>query len=204
MFQVGWLKLTMTKALFLSFFIIVIASGDSLAHRLNVFAWVEGGQVVARCNFGSKRPAVNAEVKAYTGGGNDLLAQGQTNELGEFAFPLPANIAEGIKIEASAGQGHKGEWILDAPKPSPAATVESEASAPPLTRTPRSNPTSSPAASITREELESILSRSLAPLHREIAELRQGKPGAAEIVGGVGWLIGLAGICFYFMARTKK
>lgn len=193
----------MAKTLLLSLFIILIASGAALAHRLNVFAWVEGGQVVTRCNFGSKRPAINAEVKAYASGSGDLLAQGLTNKLGEFAFPLPADMGEGIKIEANGGQGHKGVWILDAPEPA-AAAARSEAYAPPQPLASPSAPASQPAAAVTREELEAILSRHLAPLHKEIAELRQGGPGMTEIVGGIGWLIGLAGISFYFLARTKK
>lgn len=194
----------MVKALFFSFVIILIASGAALGHRLNVFAWIEGGQVVTRCNFGSKRPAVNAEVKALASESGDLLAQGMTNEKGEFAFPLPEKITGGIKIEASGGQGHKGVWILDPPPSRSPAGEGSEASA--LPQAPASLPAAvSPSApAVTRAELESALSRSLAPLHKEIAELRKDSPGVAEIVGGIGWIIGLAGICFYFMARTKK
>ncbi|WP_291441055.1 cobalamin biosynthesis protein CbiL [Desulfovibrio sp.] len=48
-----------------------------------------------------------------------------------------------------------------------------------------------------------LLESRLAPLRRQLAEMRQDGPGLKEIVGGMGWLVGLAGIALYLRSRHR-
>ena len=48
-----------------------------------------------------------------------------------------------------------------------------------------------------------LLESRLAPLRRQLAEMRQDGPGLREIVGGMGWLVGLAGIALYLRSRHR-
>lgn len=194
----------MLRAIFLSFCLLLTPAG-ALAHRLNVFAWPEAGQIIVSCNFGSKRPAAGAEVKIYGAGGRALLAEGLTNERGEFAFPLPKDSRGGLEIEAYAGQGHKGEWKIEAYELS-ASSAPSPPEAPPAygPRPAKPEPAAARSDGVSKEELQAIISEALAPLRRELAELRSGRPGVTEIVGGIGWILGLAGIALYFTSSKKK
>lgn len=44
----------------------------------------------------------------------------------------------------------------------------------------------------------------MAPIKRQLAALSSKGPGLAEIIGGIGWLIGLIGIALYFKSRRKQ
>jgi nickel transport protein len=59
---------------------------------------------------------------------------------------------------------------------------------------------------LVREEIALGLSRELGPLHRSIERLqkRQEGPSVTEIIGGIGYIVGLAGIAMYFRSRVKK
>ena len=43
-----------------------------------------------------------------------------------------------------------------------------------------------------------------APLRAMLVGEKEKGPGLTEIVGGLGWLVGLAGIAAYFAAKGKK
>ena len=56
-----------------------------------------------------------------------------------------------------------------------------------------------------RQELEKIinaaLEQKLAPLRKMLAEQYNAEPSLRDIIGGIGWLLGLAGIALYFKSR---
>ena len=55
------------------------------------------------------------------------------------------------------------------------------------------------------DEQHQALSKDLRRLHRELAALKadQNKPGLTEIIGGIGWIIGLFGTAAYVSSRKK-
>jgi nickel transport protein len=81
------------------------------AHRVNVFAWVEGDTVYVESKFsGGKR--VNAgKITVSDAEGTELLT-GLTDENGVFSFKVPKKTD--LKIVLEAGTGHKGEWTVAA------------------------------------------------------------------------------------------
>ena len=48
-----------------------------------------------------------------------------------------------------------------------------------------------------------LLDSRLSPLRRHLAEMRTDAPGMREIVGGMGWFVGLAGLALYFRSRRR-
>ena len=56
------------------------------------------------------------------------------------------------------------------------------------------------------DEQHQVLSKDLRRLHRELAALKatQNKPGITEIIGGLGWIIGLFGTAAYVSSRKKS
>ena len=52
-----------------------------------------------------------------------------------------------------------------------------------------------------RNIVNAALDAKLGPIRRELAEMRVAQPGFREIFGGIGWLVGLAGVALYFKGR---
>lgn len=187
--------------------LMLLLAGAAHGHRVNIFAWLEGGQVVVQCGFSSKTPVRQGEITVFAHAGNQPLLEGRTDDAGMFRFATPTEAkTHGLRIRVRAGEGHQNQWIMEAgefadaaPEPAPAPTAAPE-------NTPRLP--ESGGQQITAEEIARIvnvaLDSKLAPVKRELAALRESPPGLKEIVGGVGWLVGLAGIGLYFRGRSPR
>ena len=58
------------------------------AHKVNVFAWVEGDMVFVEGYYPGGKRAQNSLVEVYNSGGAKLL-EGRTNQKGEFCALFP-------------------------------------------------------------------------------------------------------------------
>ena len=79
------------------------------AHRVNIFAWVEGDTVYVETKFPGGKKVKAGHIVVLDVQGNDLLS-GVTNDMGEFSFKIPKR--EDLKIVLLAGEGHRAEWTL--------------------------------------------------------------------------------------------
>ena len=208
------------KSVMLAAFILATAA-SALAHRVNIFAWTEGNEVVAECGFNGGNKVKQGQVVIFDAATGAKLAEGRTDDLGVYRFPISAEgKAHGVRIVIKAGEGHQNEWTVDAAElatiqPGTAATsapAVSPAVAPAAASTlqPQAAPKAdkSPAqqtANISAAEMQNIvntaLDAKLGPIRKELAEMRVARPGFSEIFGGIGWLVGLAGIALYFKGR---
>ena len=102
----GW---SQTTALLLAVIWMALA-GSSLAHGLNVFAWVDGNDVVVEGKFSNGKRPVSGRVTVYDGHDNLLLTTDLQRD-GTTRFALP-NYDSGLKIELSTGGGHGSFWVL--------------------------------------------------------------------------------------------
>ncbi len=190
------------------------------AHRLNVFAWLDNDRILVECNFGGKHPAANADVTVLDDTDQKELVKGKTDNQGQFSFPAPAVARQGhgLAISVNAGQGHKGEWTMSASELYAAASLTAgfdsaaikerhELAEPDAdSSTPHAVP-AMPGSQLTdaqmRSLLHSALEQHLAPIRRQLAEQAAKGPGLEEIIGGIGWIMGLAGIFLYFKSRKN-
>jgi nickel transport protein len=170
------------------------------AHKVNVFAWVEGDTVFVEGYFPGGKKSQNSLVEVFNPAGAKLL-EGRTNEKGEFSFKIPERTD--LTIVLTASMGHKNDFIV------PASDFQEGASAP-----------SSPAQSVTQSAKDSsahkaglsqlegmidrALDRKLAPVIKLIRDTRREGPTIAEIVGGIGYIFGLFGLVMYLKSRNKK
>ncbi|MGD9236201.1 MAG: hypothetical protein PVF09_05975 [Desulfobacterales bacterium] len=81
------------------------------AHRVNVFAWVEGDTVFVESKFSGGKRVNTGKVTVSDAEGTELLT-GLTDENGEFSFKVPKKTD--LKIVIEAGTGHRGEWTVAA------------------------------------------------------------------------------------------
>lgn len=96
------------SAFLIAFFLI---AGIANAHRVNLFAWVEGNTVYVESKFsGGKK--VNAGKIIVTDPQGIELLNGKTDDQGEFSFKIPKKTD--LKIVLLAGTGHRAEWMIPA------------------------------------------------------------------------------------------
>lgn len=198
--------------LLLIILIISTMSSPCFAHKVRIFAWQDGDNIVTESKFSRGKSARNAEITVVeTKTGKNLLS-GTTNADGIFTFPLPQINSKELEIIVDTGDGHKNSWTFNLESSIP---DNKEATAQPESRTSQL-PTSSPPKdsaesthqSITASELtriiEESLDKKLAPLNRTLAENAEKGPSLQDILGGIGYIIGLAGIVAYMQSLKNK
>lgn len=206
------------KILFGFAVILLLPAQNTLAHRVNVFAWVEGDTVFVESKFAAGRKVSGGKIIVTDSKGVELLT-GKTNDQGEFSFKIPRKKTE-LKIILEAGMGHRAEWTI------PVSEMESVAPAAdtPATETPtareksahddqqsegpsaESLPVSPPGPSPAEIEaaVAKVLDQKLKPLYKMMAELTQKGPSIRDIFGGIGYIFGLVGIAAYFRYRREN
>ena len=182
------------------------------AHRLNVFAFVDGGEIQVESYFSRGNPARQGKVEVTDAATNVALVTGVTNEDGIFRSPKPDGVRDrghDLLVRVNAGEGHEGEWRIPAAElgqPSVDAVgvvrqLQGEAAVPP----PAAQ--TGQAVSLAPQELEQIitaaLEQKLAPIRQMLADQYNAGPSLRDIIGGLGWLIGLAGMAAYFKSRRQ-
>lgn len=80
------------------------------AHRLNVFARVEGAEVVAEAKFSNGNPVRTGTFLVYDAK-DVLLTSVPVGPDGVARFPLEGG-EDGMRIEMDAGDGHDDYWVL--------------------------------------------------------------------------------------------
>ena len=101
----------LTFFLFLVVWLLWVATASVYAHRVNLFAWVEGNKVFVESKFSSTRSVKKGKIVVTDPDGNELVT-GTTDENGEFSFEIPKKTE--LKIVLIAGTGHRAEWTIPA------------------------------------------------------------------------------------------
>jgi len=193
----------------------LLSSAPALAHRVNVFAYVEGGEVVVECSFSKSKRVMHGLIEVQDAASGQTLLHGTTDADGLFRFPVPEQAKKsgsGLRILLQAGEGHQNEWTVDAaefseasaPADPPPSGPQLDAAADPVSG---GNDAASRTSGLTRSDVEdvvaAVLDAKLAPIQRELLEQSQKGPGVQEIVGGIGWIFGLIGVAAYFKSRPR-
>ena len=178
------------------------------AHRVMIFAWSEGGTIYTESKFSGGKKVKGGEIIVYDLNGNKLL-EGKTDEKGEFSFKAPKKT--GMKIVLMAGMGHRAEWTIRPDdiqdtsigrngKTGHEATLKNE----PYQRLAESIPVS---GATTPDDIqiaiEKAMEKELRPVLKMLAELREQGPSVSDILGGIGYILGLMGVGAYFNYRHK-
>ncbi len=170
------------------------------AHKVNVFAWVEGDVVFVEGYYPGGKKAQDSLVEVYNSTGAKLL-EGRTNQKGEFSFKIP--VKEDLKIVLTAGMGHKNDFTITAgdyggsepssDEPVPKTREKVEAS-------------SSPTVDMGQLEvmIDQALERKLEPVIKLIRSTRKEGPSVTEIIGGIGYIFGLFGLVMYFKSKKER
>jgi len=179
-------------------FWLVFSTMPAWAHKVMIFAWVEGDTVYTQSKFSGGKKAKNSTVLVYDEEGNQLL-EGKTDEQGEFSFKVPKKTD--LKVVLKASMGHMAEWKI------PVEEIKEEAGPSTDAKTSRELPVPGN-VSLSRQEVKALidesLDRKLAPILNMLADSLDRGPSVSEVIGGVGYIFGLVGVALYFATRRKR
>ncbi len=138
-----------------------------------------------------------------------------------------------LRVQLVAGEGHQNDVLvqsseyagLAAPAAATAASPAPPGASKPVVSKPAAQPASAPAgaaaaklanaapapqldeAALTRivnQAVEQAVESRMAPVKRLLLESAQKGPGPTEIIGGIGYIVGLFGLAAFFSARRKN
>jgi nickel transport protein len=179
--------------------LILAITSVALAHKVYLYAWVEGDTVYTESYFGSNRKVQGGLIEIFDLSGKKLF-EGLTNEKGEFAFKAPQKTDLRIVVEAS--MGHKNEYVLKGDK---LWDSGSDATEKPETDEGQAVSVKEVEAEQIQAIVEKALDSRLKPIIRELAKIRKEKgPGLTEIIGGIGYIFGLMGVVLYFWSKKSR
>jgi len=184
----------------LSVFSLVVE--QVFAHKVTIFAWVEGDTVHAESKFSGGRVAKQARIEVYDRTGA-LLLEGRTDDEGRFVFKAPKQ--EELRIVLVAGAGHRNEWVVKAEEfADRVRPVADDDTLLPNQTEPVADTPLAGRIDVSREDLQTMiegaLDKQLQPVLRRLQQMDEG-PRLADIIGGIGYIFGLVGLGAYIHFR---
>ncbi len=185
----------------------MIWAGPALAHKVLVFAWVEGERIHTESKFPGGRKVRFGKISVLDGEGTKLLA-GETDENGNFSFDAPG--PSPLTVVLKAGEGHGATWKIGEDE-----LGGTNGEHPPETAAAGISPVKPPlsggvegAARLDPQEMEAmvsrVVSRELASVKKMLALQTEKKVSVNDIFGGIGYILGLMGVGIWFNNRGKE
>lgn len=180
------------------------------AHRLKAFASVDGMTINGSAYFSGMGMARGVEVEALAPDGS-VLARTTTDDQGRFSVTIRRRVDHRIIVDA--GDGHRAEYLVRAEE-MPQSIAESlelpadivAANAAPVPASPPPAAAGGSAVTIISPELEQAVdhavARHIGPL-REQLDAFEDAIRFRDILGGLGWIVGITGVACYFLARRN-
>jgi nickel transport protein len=177
------------------------------AHKLKVFATAEGEKIIGQAYFVGGAGAGGAAIRITDTDGL-VLAQPEPDAEGNFSYRV--NRRMDYRVVADSRDGHLASWNLRADE------FSSELPGEPLTEAPvtgglaapESAPSASPVPStasgaLTLQQVEAAVARQIRPL-REAMQAQEERVRLRDIVGGIGYIIGVAGLGLWWSSRRRR
>lgn len=221
----------------LAFALLLFFTDVCLAHRVNVFAFVDGDALRVECSFSRSQKVRHGKLTFSDLETGATLLESTTDEQGAFLFRPDANFLKtghGVRILLNAGEGHQNQWQVAAEELaalSPAGpashdekTLANQTQTIPaqtaltLTAPAQMAPAQAPAiaapfpsaaaAALDHEALEALIGKvmdaKLAPINQALARQQNDGPDIQDIIGGIGWILGLLGLATYLRYRPRR
>jgi len=192
---------------------LLLAGAPACAHKMKIFAAAEGNQIRGYAYFVPSGRARNATIRVSDPSGRPL-GETTTNERGEFAFEATCRCDHVLALDSA--DGHAAKFTVEADElpddlPAPGASAR---------RPPEKSP-AGPAAGATTTDARRVVvgavEEQLGALRAEIDRLRvqirkhreeigryEDRVRLHDILGGVGYILGVAGIAFYFLGVRRR
>jgi len=189
------------------------------AHKVNIYAYAEDGMVHSESYFVDGTKCKNSLLEVFDKKDGTKLLEGKTDEEGKFSFKIPK--VTSLKLVLHASMGHQADFTLGEdevreaagmkqPPKSSSVKVPSKSEGSAAIKTQKKETAEkSELKGISESEIEAIVEsavdKKLQPVMSILVKLQESssKPGFTEIIGGIGYIIGILGIVAYFKVRRK-
>ena len=101
------------KRLLLAALAVLAFALPAQAHKLILFAFVEGDEIVVETKFSSGKLPASGEIEVLDADGASLVTLPLEAD-GETRFAIPENHRGGVQINVATGEGHEDYWVLTA------------------------------------------------------------------------------------------
>lgn len=186
------------------FLMILLFSQEALAHKVMVFAEADQNNIITSSKFFNGKPVKQGKITVFDEKKNKLL-EGKTDDLGVFSFKIPERSA--LSIVLDAGSGHRASWEI------PLSEIEPETSDDVVLKEKdrienspeQTHKEKQETAFIDMDEFEKLLDQRLKPLNTKLSRMEAAalKPNFSNIVGGVGYIVGLMGLWMFLKYRKR-
>jgi nickel transport protein len=196
--------------------VTLLATGPALAHKLNLFAAAEGRLILGEVYFAGGGKAADVPVRVQTATG-ELLAELRSGADGTFGYTAEAPVEHALVAETP--DGHRAEWRIRAVElagafPAGAGTAPSDGSAAPAwaaapdDAASAAQPANAPGADTAIDPalaaaIERAVARQVRPLRAEAIAARDAVH-FRDVLGGVGYIAGLAGLGLWWRCRRAR
>ncbi len=199
--------------------IICCLSGYAYAHKVSIYAYAEDGKVFAEGYFVDGSKAKNSIVEVFDAVSGEKLLEVKTDKNGSASFDIPEG--RPLKLVIIASMGHKNDYTISEDELREAMGVPNEGAGNPASegselvkvdapRIPESEvamPDGAMGLSITEVEaiVGRVLDKKLRPIKNILLQMQESlsRPGMTEVLGGIGYILGLTGIVMYFKGRRR-
>lgn len=207
-----------------------LTAGTATAHRVMIFAWIEGDRVFTQSKFPGGKKVSGGDITVM-GQAGDIMLTGRTDAEGEFAFDLKQLAhPSALKIVLNAGMGHQAHWELsekevasalgDGGPPGVKSAAMTDAGHDPRSTGPKSAfadvdktggviSTDERPPCLTEAQIKAIVSetvdRKLSPMMDMLVAMQETMAvGIDDVVAGLGYILGLTGVGALVYARRRQ
>lgn len=150
------------------------------AHGLKLYVEAEAGQIRGQVHFASGAAARSAQIRISDAGGEELAVLAPDDE-GRFSYPVDS--PRDLVVVADSLDGHRASRSLKAEELRAFLPAEEESGAEP------------PCAQVVAEKSASL---------REALTACEERQRLRDILGGLGYIVGLAGLGLWWGGRRKR
>ena len=155
------------------------------AHKVNLFATLDGDKITGKAYFSNGEPVVDGVIRV-SAPENTAIGETNTDQKGEFTWPVTAKGAHTFSLELEDGHAATFTVVLE-----PTSTQ-------PVAEAPLPEPTHN-----LQRMMEAAVSRELIPLRKQIDAYEQ-SVRLRDIIGGIGYIVGVFGLVAWLKARNAR
>ena len=183
--------------------LIAVPASFAFAHRLKAFGFAEGTDIHGSVYFSGNVAARGVRIQVFAPDGT-LLAETISGDDGRFTITAGRRVDH--RIVADSGDGHRAEYVVSADELPPA--LPAPATSAPSGAAPADPPASAlgsirPSSAETEEMVERAVARQVGPL-REQLDAFEDRVRWHDVLGGLGYILGITGIACYLIARRNR
>ncbi|HUT12640.1 MAG TPA: carboxypeptidase-like regulatory domain-containing protein [Thermoguttaceae bacterium] len=187
-------------------FCLILSPASALAHKIHVFAYARGTTIHGQAYFTEDSPARNIAVTALDPAGQQI---GDTTTDDDGQFTLEAQYRCDHLLQVSTSDGHGGEYTVsasefsqDLPPRDGSAGSPPPSSSPEVDSPPDEGHAHTPAPEAGQPDNKTLLVQ-IVELRKQLKSYED-RIRLQDVLGGVGYILGVAGIAFYFLGAKKR